>query len=177
MRVFSHKTYVYENATYWDKGQNSASTTEKVYLNIQHLRLMLGIIVFHIAKFIQKNTRCTWGLSVEILSIMFLIVSLYKNYRIPRVQIVLFIVFLSIVYSQKVVRVMYNMKMTNFLGNFSMIMYFAHPVDPKIVLDYLKDSSNNVLIYSILAFVFTVLLYFLDRFFKSGRFVRKSEER
>lgn len=113
---------------------------------------------------------------MEILSIMFLIVSLYKNYRIPRVQIVLFIVILSIVYSQKAVPVIHNMKMINFLGNFSMIMYFAHPVAQKIAIVYLKDSSNNVLIYFILAFVFSVLLYCLDRLFKNGQFIRKSEE-
>ena len=138
--------------------------------------LMLGIIVFHIGKYIAENAKCGGGVFAfaEILTILFIVVTLYKNYYILKVYVVSFIVLMSIVFSQKGIQIKYNIKVTKFLGEISMIMYFAHPIAQKIVMVYLKDSPNNVLTYFILSLVFTALLYCLDKLIKNGRFIWKS---
>jgi hypothetical protein len=104
--------------------------------------------------------------AVEILSALFIIVSLYKNYNIPRVQIVLFVLLISIVFSHRALRLKYNMSIVKFLGDFSVMMYFAHPIAQKIAIFYLQDSSGCVLIYLFLSFVLSVLLYSFRQFIK-----------
>ncbi len=70
----------------------------------------------------------------------------------------------------------YNKNMINFLGDFSMIMYFARPIAQKIGIVYLRGSSNSVLIYILLSFVFSVILYCLDKVIRKNR-KRRNEER
>lgn len=74
---------------------------------------------------------------------------------------------MSIVFSQKAIQLNYNKNVANFLGEFSMIIYFAHPIAQKIGIVYLRDSVNSISIYLFLSTVFSVILYCLEKSIKN----------
>lgn len=137
--------------------------------------LMLGVIIFHVAKYIRENTAYRGGVlkSIEILSTLFIIISLFKNYNIPRVQIILFVLLISVVFSQRALQLKYNISIIKFLGDFSVMMYFAHPIAQKIAIFYLRDFSGCVLIYLFLSFILSVLLYSFRLFIKKRNILLK----